>query len=211
VSFRRDLYYSYLGRIVARALSPFGYFEWSVLYNKDLTGPIKLYKARVPIEILEARESDLLELSKATPYHLIDLLRSRYQAGSKCLLAKIDGKLVGFNWYVYGQVYDEGYQIRLADGDIYCMDAMTFEPHRGLAIHTELLSRLLLDAKRQGFANAHTRASIINSSSWKTHLRLGWMRGPSTFLFRPKKIFARLAFSWPAVYPLFYAPAADKT
>lgn len=201
-----EVFKGWLGRGLGAIVSPLGELEWSALYSFDLTGTVPLYPARAEIDVREAGEADIAALSTATPYHLPDLLRSRLEAGGTCLLAHVKGELAGFNWYVHGPAYDSGYRIELDPGHVYCLDAMTFPAYRGLAIHTELLSRLLIKAKGEGFTRAYTRASILNRASWKTHYRLGWRRGPSTFLLHPNPGSRRRPISWPRVYPLVHDP-----
>ena len=198
---RREDVRSLIGRGLRRLLLPFGVFDLSVVYRKDLSEPLEPFRARIPVEIGLAAESEIDGMVRSSPYHDPETLRARLRAGNKCFVARIDGNIVGFNWLAFGAVRDEYYAIRLEARDAYCMDARTEEAYRGHAIHTELLYRMLAHARDMGFRHAYTRVSAMNISSWKTHLRLGWQEIGTTFLFRPMLPYDVGLFG-PTVYPV---------
>jgi hypothetical protein len=198
-----------IGRAARRALRPIGWLDYSVVYRLDLRQPLTPFKARIPIDVVIASDAELDEIQPITgsPFHASALLQQRANTGSKCLLAKQDGKIVGFNWTTFGVVYDEFYRITLDPQDAYCMDAHTIEPYRGNAIHTELLYRCLDYAKSQNAQHAYTRVSAMNVASWKSHLRLGWVEVGRTYLLWPDTPNSRFRFFGPTVYPV--APNQD--
>ena len=195
-------FHPHLAKILELVLSPFGYFEWGVVLVKDLDEDVGLHRARIPIKVRDAQQSDLTEISKATPYHRLELLEARHAVGNKCLVAWSQGDIAGFNWYIHGRLHDGSFWIDLNAEDVFCMDAMTYELFRGQAVHTELLSHLLLDAKQEGFRKAYTRVSLQNVSSWKTHLKLGWSFHATILSLRLRPSLGGSLLSWPVVYPL---------
>lgn len=204
-----------LARATRRTLLPFGWFDYSLVYRLDLDQPLTPFKARIPIDVVIASEAEFDEIQPITgsAFHAPAMLRQRIKTGSKCLLAKHDGKIVGFNWTIFGEVYDEYYRIELGPRDAYCMDAHTIEPFRGNAIHTELLYHCLKYAQSQKAEHAYTRVSAMNIASWKSHLRLGWVEVGRTYLMWPNNRQSRLKFFGPAVYPVApnraYRPPVD--
>lgn len=190
-------------RRLKTGLTPFGYLDWSAICAVELSDEISAYPAKIAACVTNACEDDLATISTASPYHHVALLRERMARGGKCLIARVDGKIAAFNWYVRGNARDEGFRVRLDREHVFCMDAHTFEPFRGQGLHTHLLSLMMLDARECGFARAYTRVEIANEASWKSHLRLGWKTLGSTFMFYPRFNFPRRVIFGPSIYPLF--------
>jgi GNAT superfamily N-acetyltransferase len=201
---RNQLLRAFAGRAARKTLQPFGLLDLSVVYRFDLAAPIEEIHSRIPVQIGEADDADLRLIQKITgsPYHALDLLMARRTTGSKCLLARIDGEIVGFNWLALGVVYDEFYRIALDPADAYCMDAHTIERYRGQRIHGELLCRLLQVAREMGFRRAFTRVSAMNVASWKSHFRLGWKEVSMTYLFHPRFGVSPYNIVGPSIYPV---------
>ena len=180
-----------------------GRFDLSVVYTMNLSQPLKEYRARFPIDVSQASEADVDELVKLNPYNDKKVITKRLRASAKCFVARVDGKIVGFNWIAFRSVRDDEFIVNLKDGDVYCLDARVSQAYRGNGIHTELLFAMLTYAQERGFAHAYTRVSAMHRDSWKTHLRLGWNEIGTIYFFRPKfiKNAARILTS-PAIYPL---------
>lgn len=192
-----------LARVARRLVRPFGIFDLSVVYAMDLRHPPEPYHAAVPIEIAVAGPADVDEIVALNPYHDRSVITGRMKAGAKCFVARIGGRIVGFNWIAVGRVRDDDFQVTLGDGEVYCLDARVVPEYRGNGIHTALLFAMLDHARSLGFAVAYTRVSAMHRDSWKTHLRLGWREIGTTFFFRPHAgIAARFALVGPCVYPV---------
>lgn len=191
-----------LARVLTFLISPVGSFEWSILFSKELDDRLETYPARISTQITPANEQDVLAIVGSTRFHTRDVLLDRYRGGNTCLVARKDGALAGFNWVVFHDSMDACYFINLAQDDVYCMDARTFDDCRGQGLHTELLSRLLIHARDKGCRRAFTRASATNSSSWKSHVRLGWKEAGSFFMFVPKRFAKQRCYGGPDRYPL---------
>ncbi|MCZ6772813.1 MAG: hypothetical protein O7G83_12680 [Proteobacteria bacterium] len=172
------------------------------MFRKDLGPSLEPYRARLATKISPAREEDILGIVGCTRSHTHDVLMERFRAGNTCLVAKKDGVMAAFNWVILNNTMDACYFVELDEGDVYCMDARTFDSFRGQGLHTELLSRLLIHARKSGRRQAFTRASASNSSSWKSHVRLGWEEIGSIFIFRPKAFGKHRRFGGPDRYPL---------
>src|SRR5205085_10266345 len=99
---------------------------------------------------------------------------ARLDDGMACFVAKVDGRIVAYNWTRYRSGEDEGDLIQLGPGEIYTSDAFTAEGFRGRKIHTETLACKLRVAREQGYRDAYTMASALKRGSRKTMARLGW-------------------------------------
>lgn len=157
-------------------LSPFVEADLEIIYRKDLTKELVPYFARVPIEIYQASLSEAEEAENLRVLYpdMEEPFRQRLNSGHVCFVAKNEGKIVAYNWLCFRRIRDRLQLVELGNSDVYCTDAFTAEPWRGKAVHTELLYRMLLFAKEQGYEAAYTAASLANSRSRRTHNRLGW-------------------------------------
>lgn len=192
-----------IGRAIRRIANMFGNFELSVVYAMDLKSPLREYKARVPFDLSQATLEDVDELVDLNPYHNRGVIMGRMRAGAKCFVARVDGKIIGYNWIAFRAVRDDDFIVKLKDDDVYCLDALVASAYRGNGIHTELLFAMLAYAQQSGFSHAYTRVSAMHRDSWKTHLRLGWNEIGTIYFFRPKFISnATRIFTGPQIYPL---------
>jgi len=192
-----------LARGIRYIVRPFGQFDLSVVYAMDLTQPLKEFKARIPIGISHADEDDIDELLDMNPYHNRQVIAGRLRAGAKCFVARIDGRIIGFNWIGFNSVRDDEFNVRLKQNDVYCLDARVAENFRGMGIHTELLFAMLVYSRHCGFKTAYTRVSAMHRDSWKTHLRLGWREVGTTYFFNPHSNNGfRFQLTGPLVYPV---------
>ena len=119
-----------LARVLTFLISPVGSFEWSILFSKELDDRLETYPARISTQITPANEQDVLAIVGSTRFHTLDVLLDRYRGGNTCLVARKDGALAGFNWVVFHDSMDACYFINLAQGDVYCMDARTFDDYQ---------------------------------------------------------------------------------
>lgn len=193
---------AYLASGLGLVLGPFFDFEWSILFIKELDDQLEDYPARLDVHISPASKQEILQIVGCTQFHTREVLMTRFEAGNLCLVAKQGDDLAGFNWVVFTDVMDACYFVRPGPGDVYCMDARTYEAYRGEGLHTRLLSQLLLHARERGASRAFTRASAANSASWKSHVRLGWKEAGSFVMLRPKFGRNRRRFGGPDRYPL---------
>jgi GNAT superfamily N-acetyltransferase len=169
--------YQRLRGIIARSTLWMRRVRVIVVYRMNLLEPLTPYAARVPIRVEIARDEALLRrlaALKDNPDDDSELYVRRAGRGQLCFVAWIDDQPVGINWLAFGEELDEDRMVRMADDEVYGLDAFTVPEWRGNAIHTALLARMLVHAKEAGFRTAYTQVSATTRRSRKTHERLKW-------------------------------------
>jgi GNAT superfamily N-acetyltransferase len=179
---------------LGRCLRPFGELARARLYEKDLSRPLTAFPAGA-VTIAQATASDIervAELATSDGTSDVAAVRSlffdRIRRGARCFVAKIDDQVVHCNWLIFDRMESwpsgQGRSV-LRDGEAYCTDAFTAPAWRGRAIHTAVLSRMLLFLKEAGYQRAYTIVATANEASWKTHLRLRWRLAGISVSFKP--------------------------
>jgi GNAT superfamily N-acetyltransferase len=166
-------------------LRPFGYLEVTDVYKIDLASLPPLFS--VPGYTIErANADDIAELTRRIKRdEPSGVLRTLWQQGHNCFVAKCDSVLVAYNWISFKGVQEEEYFYEPRADHAICVDAYTAPEHRGKGLHLLLLLTMLHFAAASGKSMAYTGASLFNMVSWKTHLRIGWQRDFSFCWFRP--------------------------
>jgi len=119
------------------------------------------------------------------------VLRDLWARGHHCFVAKYRGAIVSYNWIAFTQVQEEEYRYTPQAEHAICIDAYTVPEHRGKGLHLLLLLTMLHFAAAVGKSAAYTGVSVLNFVSWKTHLRIGWVRNFTFIWFRPYFTFSR--------------------
>lgn len=196
-----------LWRMARMCLSPLGVLGMETFYWKDLTQPLKEFRAKVNITICRATASDMEQLTTllgrryGPRTHMSekyrDIFLKRFRDGNECFVAKIGTEIVSYNWIIYDQKMQvaNGYRsIHLKDDEVYTDDAYTAEVWRGKGIHTAGLNQMLLFLQQSGYQRVYTWANTDNKSSQKTHQRLGWEFFGTILYFIPRR--AKKAWIW---------------
>lgn len=185
------------------ALKPFGHIEFSDVYRLDLRS-LPPDRAVGDYEIARATDADIedicVNLKRDEPEFVI---RDLWSGKHHCFVARRDGRVVGYNWIAFSTVQEEEYRIELRPTDVFCLNAYTHPDHRGRGIHYKLLRTMLEFAAVQGKTSAYTLVSVFNRDSWKSHIRMGWLREFSYCYFRPYFVPGRLP--WPLTAPRYPA------
>lgn len=165
---RAFAFVAWLSRPVRRLL------DLSYVYHLDLSGPLPEVRAEIPIELVRATREDVVEAAAIANPGLRDKFLARLDDGMACFVAKVDGRVVSYNWTRYRSGEDEGDVLELGPGEIYTTDAFTADGYRGLRIHSETLSYMLHTAKAEGYREAYTMASVLKLGSRKGLPPVGW-------------------------------------
>ena len=80
-----------------------------------------------------------------------------------CFVAKLDGKVVGYNWTRYESGVDEGDVIELRPGEMYTTDCLIDPALRGKRIHGVTLGHMLQAAKDSA-TSTRTRCAASSSA-----------------------------------------------
>ena len=166
-------------------LRPLGYLELTDVFRIELATLPPLFE--VPgYAIVRADAADIAyitsHIKRDEPSAVLDAL---WTEGHHCFVAKIDGRVVAYNWIAFSAVQEEEYSYDPKPGHAICVDAYTVAEHRGKGLHYLLLLAMLHFAAESGKTTAYTGASLYNVVSWKSHLRMGWKREFTFGWFRP--------------------------
>lgn len=147
-----------------------------LIYHYDLREPVQDFRAEIAVEMKEADRDEVTEAAMLSDPSLDRKFFDRLDDGMVCYVAKIDGRVVAYNWARYRSGEDEGDTIVLGPTDVYMTDAFTAPAFRGRKIHTQTLAYIMQTAKASGYLDAWTLVSARRRDSWKTHRRLCWSR-----------------------------------
>jgi GNAT superfamily N-acetyltransferase len=183
------------------SLKIFGYLEFSEIYSislDHLPGPR-------PLEgyVLDRANSDDIdyicrELIRDEPP---TVLRNLWSEGNHCFVARYQDQIVGYDWLALSTVQEEEYRVELRADHAFCLNAYTVPEHRGRGIHYALLRNMLEFAAQNGRSKAYTLVSLFNRNSWKSHIRMGWVREFTYCYFRPYFTIRRVP--WPLTPPRY--------
>jgi len=193
-----------LWRMLRMCIFPLGVMGLTTFCEKDLTQPLREIRAKVPLNIGQATESDIEQLVTLTKIRygpaknmlgqyknrgIRDTILERFQQGHRCFVGKIGTEIVHYNWVFFHRkesVAGTGRFITLRDDEALMDDAYTAEACRGKAIHTAVHNQMLLFLQQTGYRKAYTVVNSDNKSSQKTHRRLGWKISGTMFYFIPR-------------------------
>jgi L-amino acid N-acyltransferase YncA len=191
--------------VLARVLSCAGdAFVW-LIYQKDLREPVVSVEAKVPIRIDEARLADADEMARLwgddSPTERdaeaeADVFRSRLRDGSICLVARLQGRIVAYDWIRRWKATGPArVPVLFAEDEAYTTDAYTGNSWRGYRIHPALNHALLQRAQREGFRVAFSMVRADNPQSLLTLRRMGWVQTGALLCFEP---------DWGASQPIWF-------
>jgi len=162
-------------RLAARATKPVRHrFDVACVYHRDLRSELTQVRSEVPVEMVRAAPEDVREAALLAGPQFVEPFRARLDDGMACFVAKLDGRIVGYNWTRYESGIDEGDVIHLRPGEIYTTDCLIDERFRGKRIHGVTLAHMLQVAKDAGYVDAYTMRSELKRASRKGLPSLGW-------------------------------------
>ena len=167
-------------------LRPLGYLEFTDVYTFDLRPNLPEVRLKPGYTIVHASAADIDEIVASLPRdEPPGVLRTLFAEGHHCFVAKFDGRVVAYNWIAFAPVQEEEYRCTPAPDQAICLNAYTAPEHRGKGLHYALLLSMLHFAKEAGKTTAYTVVSLLNETSWKTHVRMGWRLVFTICYFRP--------------------------
>jgi GNAT superfamily N-acetyltransferase len=146
----------------------------SCIYEFDLVNQVPQGRADIPIEMARATPEEVVAAADIADTRLREKFLARLEDGMACFVAKVDGRVVAYNWTRYRSGEDEGDELHLGPGEIYTTDAFTAEGFRGRKIHGATLEYMLRFAREEGYRRAYTMRSVLKLASSKTLPNVGW-------------------------------------
>ena len=174
-------------------LRPLGYLEYTDVYTFELQAELPEVRLKPGYTIVQANAADIDEIAANLPRdEPAGVLGTLFAQGHHCFVAKFGGRVVAYNWIAFTPVQEEEYACTPAPEEAICLNAYTAPEHRGKGLHYALLLSMLHFAKRSGKTLAYTAVSLLNETSWKTHVRMGWRLAFTIWYFRPNFTLRRL-------------------
>jgi GNAT superfamily N-acetyltransferase len=108
---------------------------------------------------------------------MADTFRARFAQGDECMVALVDGRIVGYEWFTQGPVHEEGswgYEIEIPPGYVYAYDAYIDPAYRNSGIWLRFKAHLADWMKETDTRGVLTFVDYGNWASLRTHLRFGF-------------------------------------
>ena len=115
------------------------------------------------------------------------LFRTRFAEGDRCIIALVDGRVVGYEWFSDSAVHHEtawGYRITIPGGYIYAYDAYIDPAYRNTGVWLRFKSYL---AEWMGACGKRGVLTFVDYGNWpslRTHLRFGFEPTEDVFALR---------------------------
>ncbi len=120
-------------------------------------------------------ESDLAALLALRNHP--DLFLDRFAAGDHCVVAVVEGRIVGYEWFCVQPVHREGtwdYPIEIPPGFVYAYDAYVDPAYRNSGVWLRFKAYLGTWMVNAGKRGVITFVDYGNWASLRTHLRFGF-------------------------------------
>lgn len=115
------------------------------------------------------------------------LFRRRFDEGDHCVIAVIDSRIVGFEWFSDGPVHHEtawDYRITIPGGYVYAYDAYIDPANRNTGLWLRFKAHLAEWMAARGKDGVLTFVDYGNWPSLRTHLRFGFRPTESVLALR---------------------------
>lgn len=160
------------------------------LLERSLSSVSPIVQARMPMTIEWLTELDSTDYYTLRPDADRDLDAERLKSGHRCLLARIEGRLVGVMWVGSGSVWSHhfryvGYDLAFTPEEAYLFNAYADPAYRGQSIAPALSSELLHRLRDEGCTRAIRGTHPTNAPALRAHGKAG---------FRPFVVIHRLRF-----------------
>jgi GNAT superfamily N-acetyltransferase len=153
-----------------------------------------------------------------------DEFEQRLRAGDRCIVATVQGRIVGYEWFCDSTVHREtewDYPIAIPGGYVYAYDAFIDPAHRNTGVWLRFKQHLAAWMAAQGKHGVLTFVDYGNWPSLRTHLRFGFqptgsvlaLRIAGVTLFRKMRAVGAAAWSLLAclaMYPHVYVHHAAR-
>lgn len=136
-------------------------------------------------DVTPARRGRSIAVHEATPTEIratdfgrpADVIEARLRLGCRCLVAHVDGRLVGFQWFTIRDYMEDEVRCRFvlapADHCAWDFDIYVVPEARMLPVFLRLWDRCNRLLREDAVSLSLSRINAFNSSSVRAHLRLG--------------------------------------
>jgi GNAT superfamily N-acetyltransferase len=166
-------------------------------------------------EVRRATPDDLDALAQLQDRR--ELFCERFANGDSCVVAEVDGRIVGYEWFCDNLVHHEsawGYPIDIPGGFVYAYDAYVDPAYRNTGVWLRFKAYLGEWMTARGKQGVLTFVDYGNWPSLRTHLRFGFEPSESVLALRllGLKLFKRVgaigtsAWSYVACLVVYQAP-----
>lgn len=175
--------------------------------NEELAVPV-----RSELEVQHIEDQHLPALGEfCKPYNLynkspIEEFEEYRRNGGNGLIAKVDGRILGFQWWAdntIGTDFEDTNlrcmrsDAKLNDDEVYAFDIFLDPRYRGCGYGGEFQRRLFVELKKQGYNRVIAWVLEENTRARRSYRRMGWEERQKLvirrfflfFMFRGKKLF----------------------
>jgi len=149
----------------------------AVFYELRFDGAPMHVNAKKTVEIKKGGISDIEKLVSCQ--NKKDIFLKRFKSGENCLLAIVDGQVVGYEWFCTGAKHIEeryGYEITIPAKVMYAYDAYVLPTYRKQKIWSQLLeasSKLMTENNKTGILSF---VDYGNDISLNVHKKFGFLQ-----------------------------------
>jgi GNAT superfamily N-acetyltransferase len=147
-----------------------------LLLSRPLTEPVRPARAALPLAMDWLAPADKAEYMAFRSLRDASSLDERCERRHRCLLAHVDGRLVGAMWAATERAWIQSlrYELPLAPGDVYLFDAYTDPAFRGRGIAPVLSLELLRRCYKEGCRRALRVTLPENAAALRAHAKAGF-------------------------------------
>lgn len=154
---------------------PFKPFDIALFYILHLVGAPKGLSDSHTCSVRLAALEDIERLTQCI--NKAERFQARFKQGDRCILAVVDGKVVGFMWFCVNQYHIEGrygYKVYIPSNTVYVYDEYVIPTYRRKGI----LKQLWLFLSNWMKVNSQHAVLIMidfgNDISWEAHAKMGF-------------------------------------
>jgi GNAT superfamily N-acetyltransferase len=142
-------------------------YERGTLWALDLAAAPPVVAPRVAATFAEAAPAAVAVLAGEMGAGDAAELTRRFAAGSRCFVARVEGRLVAWGWVSFGaeRIGELERSLRMRPGEAYCWDCGTVPVYRGRGLYTALLGQIATTLHGEGAARLWIGASRSNRPS----------------------------------------------
>ena len=158
-----------IGLAIARL--PFRHLHF-LIFARSLVEPLPGWKPKLALEIRPFETADLASVRNINKPSEARLCARRLALGHVGLIAYYQGQPAGYAWGFSDEKQElERFHLRFQPGDVFCTDAFTAPPFRGMGVHTALTLERFRVFREMGFRRVISYIGFNNAPSLATWQR----------------------------------------